>query len=178
MPICKLLRRHDSSAPSVGKVYHGWFEVGESIKESDASYAKEAESKHEARWAYSHAAIFAAAYVCDPEFISHAQSSNSEVQEGLLETMEKIAILLKVRSLAEKDDNIAKLWKLRKKAIETDPMAQKKWDNFPKYPDASDPEVQDFCTKVSAQLVHYRNKQGIFARPFVMNAAKDMPAYL
>ena len=31
MPICKLLRRHDSAAPSVGKVYHGWFEVGESI---------------------------------------------------------------------------------------------------------------------------------------------------
>ena len=36
MPICKLLRRHDSSAPSVGKVYHGWYEVGESIKSRGA----------------------------------------------------------------------------------------------------------------------------------------------
>ena len=30
MPVCKFLRRHDSSAPASGKVYHGWFEMGES----------------------------------------------------------------------------------------------------------------------------------------------------
>ena len=42
MPICKLLRRHDSSAPSVGKVYHGWYEMGESIAESSVPYAADA----------------------------------------------------------------------------------------------------------------------------------------
>ena len=54
MPICKLLRRHDSSAPSVGKVYHGWYEVGECIDESTVPYAATAKEKYDSRWAYSH----------------------------------------------------------------------------------------------------------------------------
>lgn len=40
MPICKMLRRFDSSAPSTGKVYHSWFEVGEAIKEGDSLYTR------------------------------------------------------------------------------------------------------------------------------------------
>jgi hypothetical protein len=72
--ICKLLRRFDTSAPGAGKVYSSWFEMGESIKASNASYKKEVEEKHAARWVvYAHHAFFAAGYVCDPEFIGHDQ---------------------------------------------------------------------------------------------------------
>jgi hypothetical protein len=79
MPICKFLRRHDTSAPAVGKVYHGWFEMGNHLEASDVGYAPESASKHADRWAYAHAAIFGAAYVVDPEFAEHDQSSNEEV---------------------------------------------------------------------------------------------------
>ena len=80
MPICKFLRRHDSSAPATGKVYHGWYEMGDYLEKSEVSYAAESTAKHEARWAYAHDAIFAAAYVVDPEFISHDQASSEEVR--------------------------------------------------------------------------------------------------
>ena len=62
MPICKFLRRHDTSAPAAGKVYHGWFEIGEHLKESNVSYASDAAKKHEDRWAYAHSPFFAAGY--------------------------------------------------------------------------------------------------------------------
>lgn len=178
MPVCKMLRRFDSSAPAAGKVYHSWYDVGESIKESDATYATDAQAKHEGRWAYAHAPFFAAAYVCDPEFINHDQLSCEEVQEGLNETLEKIGILLKVRTLADKDSSFAVKWAARKKAIEADPLAQKKWDDFPNYPDSKDRDVADFCTSVTNQLAVYRQKRGVFARAWIMSAAKGMPAHL
>ena len=65
LPICKLLRRHDSSAPSCGKVYHGWFEVGESIAESTVPYAQTAKEKYDSRWVYS--SIFE--YIRTPPFL-------------------------------------------------------------------------------------------------------------
>lgn len=79
MPICKFLRRHDSSAPATGKVYHGWFEVGEHCSNSQVFYAPAVTEKHEARWKYAHTGVFAAAYVVDPEFFEHDYSSNEEV---------------------------------------------------------------------------------------------------
>ena len=82
MPLCKFLRRHDSSAPAVGKVYHGWFEMGDHLKKFDAAIASGAADKHESRWMYAHSDIFGAAYVVDPEFIDHDQSSNEEVGGG------------------------------------------------------------------------------------------------
>ena len=39
MPLCKFLRRHDSSAPATGKVYHGWFEMGEHLENSQVCSA-------------------------------------------------------------------------------------------------------------------------------------------
>ena len=83
MPVCKFLRRHDSSAPAVGKVYHGWFEMGHHLETSQVGYAPESASKHADRWQYAHGAIFAAAYVVDPEFSDHDQSSNEEVPPPL-----------------------------------------------------------------------------------------------
>ena len=52
MPIWKFLRRHDSSAPATGKVYHGWYEMGDYLEKSEVRYAAESTAKHEARWAY------------------------------------------------------------------------------------------------------------------------------
>lgn len=37
-PVCKFLRRHDTSAPSIGKVYYGWFEISNRIASANASY--------------------------------------------------------------------------------------------------------------------------------------------
>eukprot|EP00966_Prymnesium_polylepis_P271801 6279502-Prymnesium_polylepis.1 len=178
MPICKMLRRFDTSAPATGKVYSSWFEVGESIKASNVSYAQEAEEKHTARWLYAHHAFFAAAYVCDPEFIDHDQASIQEVQEGLNTTLEKIAILLKVRQLAAAADGLGKQWDARKVAIDADPKAQSKTDSFPTYPTAKDKDVRIFCSKVTSQLVLYRSKKGAFARDWVMDTAEQMPAHL
>ena len=80
--------RHDSSAPSVGKVYHGWFEVGESIDSSaEVPYAQAAKDKYDERWIYAHCAFFAAAYVLDPEFVNHEQSSIEEVMTGFGEVL-------------------------------------------------------------------------------------------
>ena len=103
MPILKFLRRHDSSAPAAGKVYHGWFEMGKAMKETDVSYTAKASERHGERWAYAHSAFFAAGYVLDPEFIDHDQASDTEVTEGFIETLEKITILLKVRQLQAAD---------------------------------------------------------------------------
>ena len=179
MPICKLLRRFDSSAPSTGKVYLAWYEIGESIKDGSAAYKSAASDKHEDRWAYSHCPFFAAAYACDPEFVDHQQSELQEVKEGLDATVEKIGILLKVRILATKDDKgFAAKWAARRQAISSDPAAQKKWDDFPSYPTAKDKDVGAYCSQVISQLSIYRQKKASFAREWVMNAAKEMPAHL
>ena len=149
MPVCKFLRRHDTSAPAAGKVYHGWFELGQHLEESDVSYADKALEKHGERWAYAHSPFYAVAYVLDPEFIEHEQSSNVEVMEGFFATTEKIAILLKVRAEADK---YKESWLKRKVAIEADPKAQKSWTDYPAYPTAKDADVKEFCKKASAQL--------------------------
>lgn len=86
LPMFHLLRRHDTTAPSVGKVYNGFFQVGEHIKENcaDVSYQQDLLDIHHKRWCYGgDGPFFCAAYMLDPEFISHQQSSNSEVVEGL-----------------------------------------------------------------------------------------------
>lgn len=99
MPLFRLLRRHDSSAPTIGKVYSGWFEIGEIIKElsgKDEAY-EEAADKFDERWAYAHSDIASAAYVCDPEFINHDQAGSEEVMSGFMNTLEKVGILMEVR---------------------------------------------------------------------------------
>lgn len=60
-PLLKMLRRFDSSAPAIGKVYSSWFEVGEHMKSCEVEYEEEALEKHAERWAYGHAAFAAAA---------------------------------------------------------------------------------------------------------------------
>lgn len=64
----------------MGKIYSGWFEMGETIKElSGTSYAEAAAECVADRWAYGHADIAAAGYVLGPEFADHDHSSNEEV---------------------------------------------------------------------------------------------------
>ena len=177
MPICKLLRRHDSSAPSVGKVYHGWYEMGESIAESSVPYAADASDKFKERWAYAHSEFFAAAYVLDPEFVDHDQASNQEVMEGFMNTLQKIAVLLAVRKRQSEDNEYAHIWAERLRDILADQSKQLR--NFPLYPTAeSDDEVQNFCAQATYQLALYRGKKGAFGWPWIFKSAKDMPAYM
>ena len=99
--------------------------------------------------------------------------------QGFCDTLEKYAILLKVRSMEDEPDSpLQALWAKRKAMIKADPLSQKTMTNFPKYPDSSDPDVRDFCSRVNAQLSLYRGKKGVFARDWVMEAARTMPAYL
>ena len=178
MPICKLLRRHDSSAPSVGKVYHGWYEVGESIDATvNVPYAEAAKKKYDERWIYAHCPFFAAAYVLDPEFVEHDQASIEEVMEGFGETLGKIGALLKIRKLQGENGAYTETWKERCKAIGKD--RTKTLKNYPDYPTAkTDEEVRNFCANASAQLSMFRGKKGSFAWPWAFAAAKTMPAYM
>ena len=175
-PICMLLRRHDSSAPSVGKVYHGWYECGESIGAQEGPYAAAALKKHEERWLYAHCPFFAAAYVLDPEFIDHDQASSEEVMKGFVETLEKIAILLKVRKMEEEGKAFKDIWAQRATAIAADPT--KLLQDYPAYPTPSDADVKQFCSAAHGQLSQYRGKKGLFGRPWLLESAKNLPAYM
>lgn len=49
---------------------------------------------------------------------------------------------------------------------------------YPTYPSSTDVQVSDFCTKVNAQLINFRNGNGIFARQWLFDAAEKVPAHL
>lgn len=175
-PMYKLLRRHDTSAPSVGKVYHGFFELGGHLQGlQNCPYQEKLTEAHEERWAYGHVPFFGAAYVLDPEYVDHQQFTNAEVVDAFNTTMEKLAILLQVRRRREE---YAESWALRKQMIEGDKMLQKTLDNYPSYPDTKDVAVKDFCKAVNQELAIYKNKKGDFAREWLMDSACDMPAHL
>ncbi|KAL1515454.1 hypothetical protein AB1Y20_002079 [Prymnesium parvum] len=127
-PLLKMLRRFDTSAPAIGKLYSSWFEVGEHMKSTEAPYKAEALDRHADRWAYGHADFAAAAYVLDPEFQSHQQSSNAEVMEGFMNTVEKIGILLAVRQ-----GDFKQAWQDRVKFLGDDPQNISKWDSYPSF---------------------------------------------
>lgn len=122
-PLLNFLRRHDSSAPTIGKVYSGWFELGQTATEikDDCAYAAIIKEKIDQRWAYGHADIAAAAYVLDPEFISHDQMTVEEVAEGFMNCVEKIAILVEVRKHA---DDYMNAWRQRAELIKSNPAKQ------------------------------------------------------
>jgi hypothetical protein len=172
-PIVKMLRRFDTSAPAIGKVYSSWFELGEHLEQSNAPFKSKSLEQHADRWAYGHSDIAAAAYVLDPEFHEHDTSANEEVMMGFLNTVEKIGILKKVRESCYAD-----AWKARRAAIGDDPSKLKSYDAYPTYPTVKDKDVAAFCKAASAQLTIYRSKKGIFSRQWVMEAARESPAYL
>lgn len=94
LPILKMLRRFDTSAPTIGKLYSSWFELGEHFETAtESEFKQHALDKHQRRWAYSYKDIAGAAYVVDPEFHEHEQHKNTEVMTGFNNTVEKIAIL-------------------------------------------------------------------------------------
>jgi hypothetical protein len=88
-PIFRMLRRFDSSAPAIGKVYSSWFELGEHLGSAASPYQAKCLEKHAERWAYGHSDIAAAAYVLDPEFHEHGQAENEEVTTGFYNVVEK-----------------------------------------------------------------------------------------
>ena len=116
-----MLRRFDTGSPTIGKLYSSWFELGEHLKTVPSDCKATATEKHAERWAYGHAGIAAAAYVLDPEFHAHEQSTNVEVMEGFMDTLEKIAILVEVRRLDAASDDLKKQWKARAELITADP---------------------------------------------------------
>ena len=62
--------------------------------------------------------------------------------------------------------------------IEIDPLKQQTFDDYPTYPTSEDPDVQAFCAAANSQLAMYKGKKGIFARPWIMDFARNMPAHL
>ena len=176
LPIFKFLRRVDTGSPTLGKLYSGWFELGEFLKGTMSDFKEVALNKWSERWAYGHCHAASAAYVVDPEFQTHNQSSNPEVTEGFLKTLEKIAILMEVRRMEAKSDELTRLWKQRAELIANDPEEWKGYTHYPKYPTETSPAVKDFCRKASEQLHMYRSRKGIFASEWVFEAAEKMPA--
>jgi len=141
-------------------------------------YAQAAKDKYDQRWIYAHCAFFAAAYVLDPEFVDHEQSSLEEVMTGFGEVLGKIGMLMKVRLLQGEKGEYTELWKKRRAAISKDLTTQLK--DFSAYPTAeTDEEVREFCAKACAQLAQYRGKKGSFAWPWAFGeGAKNTPAYM
>ena len=178
LPIFKFLRRVDTGSPTLGKLYSGWFELGEFLKGTNSDFKQVALDKWLERWAYGHREVAAAAYVLDPEFHSHDQSSNPEVTSGFIAALEKISILMEVRRMEDSSDELKKLWKQRSELITKDPKSWQGYTHFPKYPDAKAPVVALFCRKVSEQLVLYRDRKGVFASTWVFDAAESMPAHV
>ena len=176
LPIYKFLRRVDTGSPTIGKLYSGWFELGEFLKGSSTEFRKVVIERWEERWAYGHCDAAAAAYVVDPEFHAHEQGSNKEVTEGFMKTLEKIAVLIEARRMEEKSAELSKLWKLRTELIVKDPNAWKNYEHYPKYPTKDTPAVKLWCRAVSQQLHMYRDRKGIFSSTWVFEAAETMPA--
>jgi hypothetical protein len=174
-PIFKMLRRFDSSAPAVGKVYSSWFELGEHLSATTASYKAACLEAHATRWAYGHSDFVAAAYVLDPEFHEHAQADNEEVTSGFFNMTEKIGIL---RCVREQITKFEPQWKERVAFINNNPANLASVDKFPTYPTSVEPTVAVFCQKVNEQVTLYRAKKGMFSRAWVMAAAEQQPAYL
>ena len=100
LPMLKMLRRFDSSAPTLGKLYSSWHELGVHFQNTESDFKKDALEKHADRWAYSYTDIAGAAYVLDPEFHGHQQHKNNEVMTGFNNAVEKIAILVQTRTQA------------------------------------------------------------------------------
>lgn len=162
----------------MGKVYSGWFELGESLKTSTANYKERMLEKHQERWTYGDCPFFQAAYMVDPEFVTHNQASNEEVVSGFMTTLERLAILFEVRALQKKDGRFTKSWEERAQLIKDDPMKQKTWQSYPKYPSVETAAVKQYCATVNSQLTLYHGKKGVFARSWVMESAEKMPAHL
>ena len=97
LPMLKMLRRFDTSAPTIGKLYSSWFELGRHFETTESEFKQHALQKHEERWAYSYAEIAGAAYVLDPEFLDHDQHKNEEVMKGFNDAVEKVAVLVMTR---------------------------------------------------------------------------------
>ena len=95
LPILKMLRRFgDTSAPTLGKLYSSWYELGQHFETAtESEFKQHALDKHAHRWAYGYTEIAGAAYVLDPEFHSHEQHKNEEVMKGFNDAVEKIAVL-------------------------------------------------------------------------------------
>lgn len=160
LPIYKMLRRHVSSAPTVGKVFHGSFEIGANLNKSTTSYKAKMEEKHSARWHYGDVPFFCAAYVLDPEFVDHKKNEDQHIMDGFFDTCERLAILDEVKKDINKyRDN----WQARAKLIEADPLKQQTWAGYPKYPTTDSVGVKQFIKDVNAQLSLYRSKKGAFS---------------
>lgn len=149
----------------MGKIYSGWFKLGESIKNSSAKYKKAALEKHAYRWAYGHSDFTCAAYMLDPEFHSHNQLSNEEVVTGFQNVAEKVGILLEVRRrVAEEEEDryhYPSIWKQRQKLLAEDPTAHvRRGTAFPEYPDKKTESVKTFCKAVTQELGQYQQKKG------------------
>lgn len=178
-PIFKFLRRVDTGSPTLGKLYSGWFELGEWLNSAVSDFKEVAIARWSERWAYGHRDAAAAAYVVDPEFHSHSQSSNGEVTQGFMATLEKVGILMEVRKMEDdknSGDELSKLWKQRAQLIANDPNEWKGYVHYPKYPTKDTPAVKCFCKIVSQQLHMYRDRKGVFSSEWVFEAAETMPA--
>lgn len=182
LPILKMLKRHDSSAPTIGKVYHGWFELGQSIeKNKPEEWGGQAKEFYEDRWAYGHTSILAAAYMLDPEFFDHDFTSEPEIMEGFFETVQKIAFVQVIRStLTAEGSTLTEEMKMRAEFISANRYENvAKYDHYPDIFGKIDdcPQVDQFCKKVVAQVQMYRDKKGVFGRQWCFNSASEMPAY-
>jgi hypothetical protein len=158
------------------QVYRGWFDIGEHIEASkDVPYKEYASESFKTRWDYGGSSFAQAAYMLDPEFMDHNQTSNEEVMSGFLNTADRIGILVEVR---KKKAEYMPLWEKRRNLISSDPKKMDTYTFYPEFSQTDNASVQDFVVKINSQLALYKNKKGITGRPGMLLSVKSMPAYL
>ncbi len=83
----------DADAPVTGKIYWQCYQLQQhvqSVQEISAAKRKEVEQLVTKRWEMLHSVMHAAGYVLDPEFQTHASTSNVEVMEGFMTMVERV----------------------------------------------------------------------------------------
>lgn len=93
LPIVKLQRMLDSNKPVLGKVYDRMFLINKFLTNATGiSWLPQVARIHSDRWEYLHSDFHSAAYALDPEFCSSVGELDQSTQEGLMRTMEKLAL--------------------------------------------------------------------------------------
>ena len=165
--IVKLMRQCDKGVPNMGKIYHGMWEVGESLKKlkkggiqgfpdlklTQARFV-ELESAWNHRWAMLHSPMHAAGYVLDPEFQNqtYGQSSNKEVMDGFNIVLDRMVPdantqTLIVKQLSKYRHNEGIFDREVTKACAAELLGWKWWEHF----GSGCPELQEVAIKVLAQ---------------------------
>ena len=191
-PIVKLLRLADGNGAAMGKIYPRMVSVRKHIESSSVAWKAEALKIHDERWAYLKSDMHLAGYALDPEYIS--DEITGDVQTALITIAERMALRSEVirltlagqsqaaLSLTTGSESVEALvgetmlqlasyqvCKLR--CIGNRGCNRKYWSMGGCFGKG---EVA-IAILTSYPALPFQDREGIFAKNFIFNNAKEMP---